>query len=288
MLLALGRGDINKESLGNKRKITTDKKRHSFFMAFSDIVAFGVRENASDIHFNLDFQNSYSQVMFTINGRYVSIEKYRMATPTMLQILNVAWMAGAGGNGSYFDTRIEQQCRVNLDVEKQSIMLRWASVSCEYPGPSVTMRIVKLNQQGKIPSLEDLSYLPDQVATFERAMNSEKGAIIMVGVVGSGKSYTIASLMSRLPAHRKKMGAEDPVEIIIPGMLQKSINRALEGDTGKEFEAFGKTIKRSAMNDVLLGEIRDPSTGAFFVDVVLMGTSFYTTTHAPSALGALR
>lgn len=286
LLLALGRGEINKDGLSNKRKIVTDQKKHSFFVAFKDIVEWGVRENASDLHFNLDFQKDYSQVMVHINGRYVAPARFRIATRTLLQILNVAWMSGSGGNGAYFDTRIEQQCRINLDIDGREIMLRWASVSAEYPGPSVTMRIVKLSTEGQIPTLDSLSYLPDQVDTFYRAMNAEKGAILLVGVVGSGKSVTLAALMASLPKHRKKMGAEDPVEIIIPGMIQKSINRPLEGDTGKEFEAFAKTIKRSAVNDVLLGEIRDHSTGAFFVDGVLMGTSFYSTTHAPSALGA--
>lgn len=286
LLLALGRGEINKDGLSNKRKIVTDKKKHSFFIAFREIVEWGVRENASDLHFNLDFQQDYSQVMVHINGRYVAPARFRIATRTLMQILNVAYMSGTGGNGAFFDTRIEQQCRINLDVDGREIMLRWASVSAEYPGPSVTMRIVKLSAEGQIPTLESLSYLPDQVDTFKRAMNAEKGAILLVGVVGSGKSVTLAAIMASLPKHRKKMGAEDPVEIIIPGMIQKSINRPLEGDTGKEFEAFAKTIKRSAVNDVLLGEIRDHSTGAFFVDGVLMGTSFYSTTHAPSALGA--
>lgn len=285
LLLALTRGELNKEGLSNRRKIKTDKRRHSFFEAFNNIVTWGVREKASDIHYNLNFQGALSQVHFTINGRYVAPEAFQMPTQTLLQILNVAWMAGTGGNGPYFDTRIEQQCRINLEIDGQEIMLRWASASTEYPGPSVTTRIVKLSSNGKIPSLENLSYLPEHISTFQRAMNSEKGAIVLVGVVGSGKSLTLASLMSRIPQYRKKMGIEDPVEIIVPGMLQKSINRPLEGDTGREFDAIAKTVKRFAMNDILIGEIRDAPTGSLLVDVVLMGTSVYTTTHAPSALG---
>lgn len=286
LLLALTRGELNKDGLSNRRKIRTDKRRHSFFEAFNDIVTWGFRENASDIHYNLNFRGEFSQIHFTIKGRYVAPEKFRMPTQTLLQILNVAWMEGTGGAGAYFDTRIEQQCRINLEIDGQEIMLRWASASTEYPGPSVTTRIVKISESGTIPSLEKLTYLPGQIATTQRAQNAEKGAVIYVGVVGSGKSLSIASTMSRIPAYRKKLSIEDPVEIIVPGMLQKSINRPLEGDTGHEFDAIAKTAKRFAMNDILIGEIRDAPTGALLVDVVLMGTSVYTTTHAPSALGA--
>lgn len=284
LMLSLSRGEIDKNSLSNRRKINSDPKKHSFYVALENIIQWGVRQNASDVHFNLNFNEEHSEVRFTINGRYVAPQMWRMPTQTMFQILSVAWMSGTGGNGPSYDTRVEQQCRIALKIDDKPIMLRWASASTESPGPSVTTRIIK--SDANILTLEQLSYLPDQIATYNRAMNAEKGAIILAGVVNSGKSVTIASLMGSLPDYRKKLGIEDPVEILIPGMLQKSINRPLEGDTGKEFDAIAKTAKRFAMNDILIGEIRDKATGMLMVDIVLMGTSVYCTTHTPSALGA--
>ncbi len=283
MMLALSRGEITKSALSNRRNITIDPIKHGFYKELENIIAYGLQENASDVHYNLDFVTGISEVRFTIYGRYVAPERYKMPTKTLYQIMNVAWMAGTGGNGPSYDVRIEQQCRIALTLDKKPIMLRWASASTESPGPSATTRIIR--SDANVTTLEALSYLPGQIETYNRAMNAEKGAIILSGVVNSGKSVTIAALMSRIPAYRKKMGIEDPVEIIIPGMLQKSINRPLEGDTGKEFDAIAKTAKRYAMNDILIGEIRDQPTGMLLVDIVLMGTSVYTTTHTPSALG---
>lgn len=283
LMLALTRGEIGKDLLSNTRKINADPKKHSFYVALEKIVEWGVMNNASDIHYNLDFSQETSEIRFTIDSRYVAPAEFRMPTQTLFQILSVAWMSGTGGNGPSYDIRIEQQCRIALMIAEKPIMLRWASASTESPGPSVTTRIIK--SDAKMLSLADLSYLPDQIATYQRAMNAEKGAIILAGVVNSGKSVTIATLMSSIPDYRKKIGIEDPVEILIPGMLQKSINRPLEGDTGREFDAIAKTIKRYAMNDVLIGEIRDAPTGMLLADIVLMGTSVYTTTHAPTALG---
>jgi general secretion pathway protein E len=80
---------------------------------------------------------------------------------------------------------------------------------------------------------------------------------------------------------------EDPVELIIPNMIQKSITRPLEDDgAANPFGPFLKTIKRSGMHYVLLGEIRDEVTGEALTDLVYTGTSVYTTTHASSAIGA--
>lgn len=284
LMLALTRGEINKEGLGNRRSVSKDPKKHSFYLELERIVRWGIEQNASDIHYNLNFDSDYSQVRFTIHGRYVAPPEFRMATRTLFHTLSVAWMYGTGGNGPSYDTRIEQQCRVPLVIDEKPVMLRWASASTEAPGPSVTTRISRSDIN--IGTLEDLTYLPEQVSTFNRAMNAEKGAIILVGVVNSGKTVTIATLMKSIPDYRKKMGIEDPVEIVVPGMLHKSINRPLEGDTGREFDPIAKTIKRFAINDILIGEVRDRPTGMLLVDVVLMGTSAYTTTHAPSALGA--
>ena len=283
MMLALTRGEMNKDGLENRRKINIDPKKHAFYKVLEGIIEWGVKQNASDVHFNMNFSQENSEVRFTIDGRYVAPEQFKMPTQTLYQVLNVAWMAGTGGNGPSYDVRIEQQCRIALTVQNKPVMLRWASASTESPGPSVTTRIIR--SDANVLTLEQLSYIPDQIATYNRAMNAEKGVIILAGVVNSGKSVTIAALLGRLPDHRKKMGIEDPVEILIPGMLQKSINRPLEGDTGREFDAIAKTAKRFAMNDILIGEIRDKATGVLMVDIVLMGTSVYTTTHSPTALG---
>src|SRR5690606_14307556 len=44
-----------------------------------------------------------------------------------------------------------------------------------------------------------------------------------------------------------------------------------------------RALKRSAMTDVLLGEIRDQETGRAFMDLAGSGVNVYTTVHAPSA-----
>ena len=107
---------------------------------------------------------------------------------------------------------------------------------------------------------------------------------MLAGVVGSGKSTTIATLMRGIAATRKVITLEDPVEYLIGNALQNTLGGALAESAWPEFDAKLKTIKRSAMNDLLIGEIRDVETGRAFMDLASSGVSLYTTTHAASAV----
>src|SRR5690606_7898078 len=130
----------------------------------------------------------------------------------------------------------------------------------------------------------ELGYLPAQVAMLDRARGSEGGAIVLAGVVGSGKSTTIAAMMGMIPATRKVVTLEDPVEYLIPGAVQNTVTRALDGERRDSFVAKLRTTKRWAMNDLLVGEMRDRETGRLFMDVAGSGTSLYTTVHAGAAM----
>ncbi|HCN71195.1 MAG TPA: general secretion pathway protein, partial [Pusillimonas sp.] len=78
------------------------------------------------------------------------------------------------------------------------------------------------------------------------------------------------------------MTLEDPVEYLIPRAVQNTIARDVDTLSGSLFATKLMALKRSAMTDVLLGEIRDSETGQAFVDLAGSGISVYSTTHAAS------
>jgi type II secretory ATPase GspE/PulE/Tfp pilus assembly ATPase PilB-like protein len=77
---------------------------------------------------------------------------------------------------------------------------------------------------------------------------------------------------------------EDPAEYLIPNALQNTVCRTLNETDGASFDTKLKTIKRSAMNDLLIGEVRDTAGGRAFMDLAGCGVNLYTTVHAGSAL----
>lgn len=282
LLLALVRGQIDASTLRRGPLAAAQSTRSSMADAFHDIVAWGVLNGASDIHLNVRTMSSESEVRFTVSGRYVAPERFaRMPTVTLSEILAVAWMDVSGGNGAVFDPQLEQQGRIRIDVQGRPVMLRWASLAADQ-GVSVCLRILRLDARVHT-GFAELGYLPTQVAALDRARQTEGGAIVLAGVVGAGKSTTIAAMMGMIPASRKVVTLEDPVEYLIPGALQNTVVRALEGERRDAFDAKLKTVKRSAMDDLLVGEIRDAETGRAFLDLAGSGISLYTTVHAGSA-----
>src|SRR3546814_460635 len=93
----------------------------------------------------------------------------------------------------------------------------------------------------------------------------------------------MAVLIAGLPPHRKVVTIEDPVEYLIPAAIQNTVVRNLDVAAHDNYAAKLRALKRSAMTDVLLGEIRDIETGKAFMDLAGSGVNVYTTVHAPSA-----
>ncbi|VCU69074.1 Toxin coregulated pilus biosynthesis protein T [Pigmentiphaga humi] len=283
LLLSIVRGQITGDALRSRRRVLMDPVKSSMAAAFHDIVAWGVRHAASDIHVNVRIAQPESEIRYTVGGRYVMPERFRgMQTATLMDILAVAYMDIQGGNGAVFDPVVEQQGSILHEVDGTSFMLRWASLATD-AGASVTLRLLRMDLQAQPLDFAQLGYLPSQIRAMQRALVAEGGAIVLAGVVGSGKSTTIASMMSSIPPTRKVITLEDPVEYLIPNALQNSVSRSLDGSVSNEFDAKLKTIKRSAMNDLLIGEIRDLSTGRAFMDLASSGSNLYTTTHAGAA-----
>lgn len=283
LLLAIARNQIGRHVPGQPRTLVHQHSRTALAQAFQDMVEWGVRHSASDLHINIRQGEADSEVKYTISGRYVAPERfYRMPTSMLVDMLSVAWMDIRGGNGAVFDPGAEQQGSLLKEIDGRPVLLRWASLSAD-PGPSVCVRLLE-REAGSIGlTLEQLGYLPRQIQAIEQAMQTEGGAIVFAGAVGSGKSTTLASLISRLAEDRKVVTLEDPVEYLIPRAIQNTVVRDF---AAREYDAFGvklRALKRSAMNDVLLGEIRDKETGGAFMDLAGSGVNVYTTTHALSA-----
>jgi type II secretory ATPase GspE/PulE/Tfp pilus assembly ATPase PilB-like protein len=282
LLLMVARGQLAAPGPARPGRAQQEERASALAALFLDIVRWGVAQGASDVHINVDRRREACDIRYTISGEYVGTERYAaLSNATLLEVLAVAWMDVRGGNGAVFDPALEQQGRIGLEVDGIPVMLRWASLAAD-AGPSVCLRILRLDATAD-GDLLALGYLPAQVETLQRAREREGGAIVLAGVVGSGKSTTIAALMRGIASTRKVITLEDPVEYLIGNALQNTLGGALAESAWPAFDAKLKTIKRSAMNDLLIGEIRDVDTGRAFMDLASSGISLYTTTHAACA-----
>lgn len=266
---------------GREAESIPENEMTAYRAAFQELIEWALSNKASDVHLNLSNKETESQISFHIDGLYVSPPRWRMPTARLYELLCVAWQWGSGGKGPTFSRTTVQQCLLEMVVNNRQVTARWASLAPD-AGPSVTLRILDTHQSVADKSLEEMGYLGSHVETFDRAMRAEGGGIFLAGVVGSGKTTLLAKLLSLLPATRKIITMEDPVEYRIRNALQITIRRTLTEDDSKAYTAILRTIRRSAPNDVMLGEIRDTQTGDAMQDLATSGTNLYSTVHAQS------
>lgn len=275
-----------RERLGGKDledKIANEGGRSAVRTGFHDLIAWTVRNGASDLHLNIDTSSPLSRVSATIDGRYVTPAHLVMPTERMLEMAQVAWQDIAGGNGAVFNTKQEQQGRLYEVIDDRNYLLRWGSFIAD-SGPSITLRALDLDAKVQAVDFASLGFLPSQIEQLERAMQSLGGAIVFGGVPGSGKTTSTGQLIIRLPTTRKVMTLEDPVEQRLQGALQASITRSHSTSDKEAFQAKIMALKRAAASDVFLGEIRDYLSGQAFQDITQSGANCYATTHVGSAL----
>jgi general secretion pathway protein E len=108
--------------------------------------------------------------------------------------------------------------------------------------------------------------------------------IVLTGPTGSGKTTTLATMLSMLNAtERKILTIEDPVEYEIPGINQSQIKPAI----GLTFATALRSFVRQDPDVIMVGEIRDSETAHVAVHAALTGHLVLTTLHTETAAAAV-
>jgi twitching motility protein PilU len=147
---------------------------------------------------------------------------------------------------------------------------------------AVAMVIRRLTAQ--IPDLPDLG-LP---SVLGRLVNERRGLILVVGATGSGKSTTMASMLSHRNASTSGhiLTIEDPIEFIF--RHQKSIvNQREIGTDTSSYETALINALRESPDMIMIGEIRERSTMQEVINFSNTGHLCLSTLHAINAHQAL-
>jgi general secretion pathway protein E len=263
---------------------TTKTPGHVLLALLDDLIEWALKRDASNIHLTIYDARPMADIVFTIDGLCHRPEIFAQCSrQIVLELLCVTWMTMQGGNGAVLDQTREQQGRFERWIAGRLVALRWASLVLQ-GGLSVCWRLLSRTRWRSTPSLEQLGYTDAQQCQLRRALSGDGGLVVFAGLVGSGKSTTLAALMRAIPATRKVITLEDPVEYNIANALQCSVSGYEQEVVAENLASKLKTVKRSAAHDVLIGELRDPLGGRAVLDLVMSGTNVYTTVHAGSAL----
>lgn len=147
-------------------------------------------------------------------------------------------------------------------------------------GDSVTLR--SLPQIGKVPTLEELGYSDLACDIIRRTQSLRDGLILVTGPTGSGKTTTLYSIVTeQRDSNKKVFTVEDPVEMVIPGVVQKPVfdDETIDSKYRVSFAGGLRAAMRHAPDVLVVGEARDNETAYAAVAASRSGHLTYTTLH---------
>ncbi len=262
------------EEVGRLKEATQDAPIVRFVNL---LIAQAVKDRASDIH--IEPQEKDLRVRFRVDGVLHEVMRSpRGIHPGVVSRIKIM------SDMDIAERRVPQDGRVSMVVEGKPVDLRVATLPGVY-GEKVVIRI--LDKSSVLLRLEDLGFLPDSLAAYERSFRKPYGMILVTGPTGSGKSTTLYATLNILNTPDKNIiTVEDPVEYRLPGVNQIQVNPK----AGLTFASALRSILRSDPDIILIGEIRDRETAIIAVEAALTGHLVLSTLHtndAPSAVTRL-
>jgi general secretion pathway protein E len=242
--------------------------------AVNDLLEKAVELRASDIHIE-PFQTGLV-VRMRIDGllRVVAAPAGVLPQAVISRIKIVA-------NLNIAERRLPQDGSARLRVGRADIDIRVAIMPMQH-GESAVIRI--LPKDRGLLVVERLGFSRADETKLRRLLKLPHGMIVVTGPTGSGKTTTLATVLSILnEPGRKILTIEDPVEYEIPGVNQAQIKPAI----GLTFAAALRSFVRQDPDVIMVGEIRDSETAHVAIHAALTGHLVLTTLHTESAAAAV-
>jgi type II secretory ATPase GspE/PulE/Tfp pilus assembly ATPase PilB-like protein len=174
-------------------------------------------------------------------------------------------------------TKIDQDGLLIKDFDNERYTFR-VNTSQDIGGQKAVLRVQP--KFDTIRSLEEYGVPQVYIDAIDQTLGGSSGLIILCGPTGCGKSTTIYSILRRLdPTFLNIVTIEDPVEIVVPLISQRSIDRA----AGETFASWTRGLLRKAPCIAVVGEMRDQETVEAVMSVATSGHRIISTLHTASA-----
>jgi general secretion pathway protein E len=240
----------------------------------NDLLEKAVELRATDIHIE-PFRNSLV-VRMRVDGMLRPVPAPADALPQAL-ISRIKILAGL----NIAERRLPQDGAARLHVSRSDIDVRVATMPTQY-GESAVIRL--LPKDRGIHDLGRLGLSAADEAKLRRLLRLPHGMIVITGPTGSGKTTTLASMLSILnETTRKILTVEDPVEYEIHGVNQTQVKPGI----GLNFAAALRSFLRHDPDVIMVGEVRDAETAHIAVHAALTGHLVLTTLHTETAAAAV-
>jgi general secretion pathway protein E len=179
------------------------------------------------------------------------------------------------------ERRLPQDGAARIRAGRTDVDIRVAIMPTQH-GESAVIRILPKDRGLLI--MDKLGFSVPDETKLRRLIKLPHGMIVITGPTGSGKTTTLATILSILnEPSRKVLTIEDPVEYEIPGINQSQVKPAI----GLTFAAALRSFVRQDPDVIMVGEVRDSETAHVAVHAALTGHLVLTTLHTETAAAAV-
>ncbi|EIC22485.1 type II secretory pathway, ATPase PulE/Tfp pilus assembly pathway, ATPase PilB [Thiorhodovibrio frisius] len=241
------------------------------------LIISALDKGASDIHIE-PWPNSL-RVRFRIDGVLMVFSdldhELAPAIASRLKVLSKADIAERrrhqDGGFQFNDPSTGRRCDVR------------ASFFATVFGEKIVLRL--LSRKAELLDIEESGIAPRMLERFnDHALELPSGVILVTGPTGSGKTTTLYGCVNKLNDTETSIAtAEDPVEYVIAGIAQCSVNPKIN-------LTFAETLRALVRQDpdvIVLGEIRDKFSAESAIQAALTGHKVLSTFHTEDSIGAL-
>src|SRR6266566_3709284 len=242
--------------------------------AVNDLLERAMELRASDIHIE-PFRTGLV-VRMRVDGLLRAVPAPAGALPQAL-VSRIKILAGL----NIAERRLPQDGAARARVGRVEIDIRIATMPTQH-GESAVIRL--LPRDRGLLELSKVGLGGRDEATLRRLLALPHGLILITGPTGSGKTTTLATMLSILnEPTRKILTIEDPVEYEIPGVNQSQVKPAI----GLTFATALRSFVRQDPDVIMVGEVRDPETAHIAIHAALTGHLVLTTLHTENAAAAV-
>jgi twitching motility protein PilT len=246
-----------------------DSDSLSFALEIDQLLEFVIETSASDLHITPGLPP-----MARIHGELVPIPEIPPLTPEM--------------SSAFLDAIMTQEQRRIFDEERELDFSFGRRGLGRYRVNAFTERGDVAAAVRRIPvtppTLEELGLPP----VLREIAELRRGLVLVTGPAGSGKTTTLAALISQINSERTEhiITIEDPIEFV--HRHQRSIVQQRE--VGRDTTEFARALRSALREDpdvLLIGEMRDLETIAAAVSAAETGHLVFATLHTNSAAQAV-
>ncbi|HJV34893.1 GspE/PulE family protein [Geomonas sp.] len=251
---------------------------HTVTGIVNSIFEEALKDRASDIH--IEPMRGVLRVRFRRDGM---LNLYRDFAKELA--LPIASRIKVMAEADIAERRRHQDGRICYESAKSGVILDMrVSFYVTVYGEKIVLRL--LSKKGE--QLLDLKEIGMPARMLDRfmddAVDTPSGVLIVTGPTGSGKTSTLYSCVHYLNnLHTCIVTAEEPVEYVIEGIAQCSINQKI----GVTFEETLRHIVRQDPDVIVMGEIRDSFSADTAIQAALTGHKVLTTFHSEDSVGGL-